>query len=146
VFNLRDALVGGMIYDHVVSRGTPRPGGTALITEALAERASWDGLCVEREVVVKLPASMQSLSGHGRWDLLIRLPEDSSGMVIEIDSSAKVWSMDKLLYAREELGYEALWVRWHDQRQRYVPPSVRLLDLCTIEDIHRAEGEEAGRC
>jgi len=102
-----------------------RNKGTEFITSSIESFARVQGLTYEREVFLGLKRTTDGYKGF--IDIIIKRPE---GMMyaIEIDSSNKKWSLEKLLDAYNK-GYVPIWVRWCTKINIKIPSVVNLIDL-----------------
>jgi hypothetical protein len=102
-----------------------RNKGTEFITSSIESFARGRGLACEREVFLGLN---RKTSGYkGLIDMVIKSTE-GIGYAIEIDSSNKKWSLEKLLHAHST-GYVPIWVRWCAKINIQIPTVVNLIDL-----------------
>ncbi|OHB56582.1 MAG: hypothetical protein A2173_01835 [Planctomycetes bacterium RBG_13_44_8b] len=102
-----------------------RNKGTELITSSIENFASGQRVECEKEVFLGL---RRKRDGHkGLVDIIIRSP-DGIRYAIEIDSSNKKWSLEKLLHAHS-IGYVPIWVRWNAEININVPVVINLIDL-----------------
>ncbi|MFC6238031.1 zinc-ribbon domain-containing protein [Longivirga aurantiaca] len=104
---------------------------TGLLTELIAGWAyDQEGKWRDRRWNVfrelSLPITPGKSSRFGRLDLTIMRPQEPD-MVVEIDSTHKEESLEKLVFARDA-GALAVWVRWHGGRFD-VPPGIHGVDL-----------------
>jgi hypothetical protein len=102
-----------------------RNRGTEFITSSIESFARSRGLACEREVFLGLNRKTDGYKGL--IDVIIKRPE---GMpyAIEIDSSNKRWSLEKLLHAHS-IGYVPIWVRWCAKINIEIPTVINLIDL-----------------
>jgi hypothetical protein len=106
------------------SRGG-RNKGTELITSSIENFACEQRCECEKEVFLGL---RRKTDGHkGLVDVIIKRP-DRIRYAIEIDSSNKKWSLEKLLYAHS-IGYVPIWVRWNAKINIQIPAVINLIDL-----------------
>jgi hypothetical protein len=102
-----------------------RNRGTDVLTSSIENFARGRGLACEREVFLGLK---RKTSGYkGLIDMIIKSP-DGIGYAIEIDSSNKKWSLEKLLHAYKK-GYVPIWVRWCTKINIKIPSVINLIDL-----------------
>jgi hypothetical protein len=102
-----------------------RNKGTELITSSIENFAREQRFECEKEVFLGL---RRKIDGHkGFIDVIIRRP-DGIRYAIEIDSSNKKWSLEKLLYAHS-VGYVPIWVRWCAEINIQIPAVINLIDL-----------------
>jgi hypothetical protein len=99
--------------------------GTDVLTSSIESFAQGRGLECEREVFLGLRRKTDGYKGL--IDIIIKGPE---GMLyaIEIDSSNKRWSLEKLLHAYRK-GYVPIWVRWCAKIDIQIPAAINLIDL-----------------
>jgi hypothetical protein len=116
---------------RVDASALPTAGATRHITHAIAGWAVERGWRVRREVGVSV--IVDSAERRGFYDLVIDPGGEIGPIAIEIDSTDKAWSLEKLRHAASH-GMCAIWVRWGDEgwaaaeEQVYViqlPPSRR---------------------
>jgi hypothetical protein len=106
------------------SRGN-RNKGTELLTSSIENFACEQKYECEKEVFLGL---RRKTDGHkGLTDIIIRRP-DGIRYAIEIDSSNKKWSLEKLLYAYR-IGYVPIWVRWCSKIKINISTVINLIDL-----------------
>jgi hypothetical protein len=102
-----------------------RNKGTELITSSIENFASEQKCECEKEVFLGL---RRKADGHkGLVDVIIKRA-DGIRYAIEIDSSNKKWSIEKLLYAHS-MGYVPIWVRWNAKINIQIPATINLIDL-----------------
>jgi hypothetical protein len=106
------------------SRGS-RGKGTELITSTIENFAREKKLECEKEVFLGLTRKTNGYKGL--VDIIIRTPNGKQ-YAIEIDSSNKKWSLEKLLDAYKK-GYVPIWVRWHSKIKINIPTVINLIDL-----------------
>jgi hypothetical protein len=102
-----------------------RNKGTNLITSSIESFAQGRGWSCEREAFLGLSRKTSGLKGL--VDIVIKSPE-GIGYAIEIDSSNKKWSLEKLLHAHS-IGYVPIWIRWCTKISIPIPTVVNLIDL-----------------
>ena len=102
-----------------------RNRGTEFITSSIESFAHSQGWACEREVFLGLKRKTDGYKGL--IDIIIKRPE---GMpyAIEIDSSNKKWSLEKLLHAYRK-GYVPIWIRWCTKINIKIPSVINLIDL-----------------
>jgi hypothetical protein len=102
-----------------------RNRGTDVLTSSIESFARGRGLECEREVFLGLKRKTDGYKGL--IDVIIKRPEGTL-YAIEIDSSNKKWSLEKLLYAYRK-DYVPIWVRWCTKINIEIPSVVNLIDL-----------------
>jgi hypothetical protein len=102
-----------------------RNRGTEFITSSIESFAHSQELTYEREVFLGL--NRKTSGRKGLIDMVIKSPE-GIGYAIEIDSSNKKWSLEKLLHAHS-IGYVPIWVRWCTKIDIEIPTVINLIDL-----------------
>ena len=111
------------LAQHSGSNGT-REHGTKLISESIEYFCHLQGHSFKREVFIG--KYRDNSTCPSRVDFVIY-----SGPVkyaLEIDSSNKIWSLEKLIYAKEN-NYIPIWVRWNSQINMVIPKNIFLVDL-----------------
>jgi uncharacterized membrane-anchored protein len=106
------------------SRGS-RNKGTEFLTSTIENFSQAQGFECEKEVFLGLTRKTNGYKGL--VDIIIK----SSGGIryaIEIDSSNKKWSLEKLLDAHKK-GYVPIWVRWNAEINIKVPEVINLIYL-----------------
>jgi hypothetical protein len=106
------------------SRGS-RSKGTELLTSSIEKFACEQKYECEKEVFLGLRRKTDGRKGL--VDIIIKSPNGKQ-YAIEIDSSNKKWSVEKLLYAYKT-GYVPIWVRWNAEINIKVPEVINLIDL-----------------
>jgi hypothetical protein len=102
-----------------------RNRGTEFITSSIESFARGQGFEYEREAFLGLKRKTDGYKGL--IDIIIKGPEEML-YAIEIDSSNKKWSLEKLLYSHS-VGYVPIWVRWHTKINIEIPTIINLIDL-----------------
>ena len=102
-----------------------RNKGTELITLSIESFARGRGLAYEKEAFLGL--NRKTGERKGLIDMVIKSTE-GIGYAIEIDSSNKKWSLEKLLHAHS-VGYVPIWVRWCAKINIRIPDVINLIDL-----------------
>jgi hypothetical protein len=102
-----------------------RNRGTEFITSSIEGFARGRGWACEREVFLGLKRKTDGYKGL--IDIIIKSPE-GIGYAIEIDSSNKKWSLEKLLHAYRK-GYVPIWVRWCVKINIEIPSVINLINL-----------------
>lgn len=102
-----------------------RNRGTEVLTSSIESFARSRGLMCEREVFLGLKRKTDGYKGL--IDIIIKGPEGTP-YAVEIDSSNKKWSLEKLLHAYRK-GYVPIWVRWCAKINIQIPTVVNLIDL-----------------
>jgi hypothetical protein len=102
-----------------------RNKGTEFITSSIESFAHGQGLTCEREIFLGL--NRKTSGRKGLVDMIIKSPEGIE-YAIEIDSSNKKWSLEKLLHAHSK-GYVPVWVRWCAKIDIEIPAVINLIDL-----------------
>ncbi len=136
------ALLSGLdaVLRQQVARAQQDFGGQASVaevtrwlTETIAGWAYGQESARERRWKVfrelSLPLAPSDSTRFGRLDLTV-LPCDGRDLIVELDSTHKATSIEKLLFARDA-GALAVWLRWHGGRVEQ-PEGVLVLDL--VED------------
>jgi hypothetical protein len=109
---------------NLCGRGN-RNKGTRLITSSIETFASEQKFECDKEVFLGL---RRKIDGHkGLIDIIIKSPNGRQ-YAIEIDSSNKKWSLEKLFDAYKK-GYVPIWVRWHTKINIDIPAIINLIDL-----------------
>ena len=106
------------------SRGS-RNKGTEFITSSIENFAREQKFKCEKEVFLGLTRKTNGYKGL--IDIIIRSP-NGKRYAIEIDSSNKKWSLEKLLDAYKK-GYVPIWVRWNAKISINIPAVINLIDL-----------------
>jgi len=106
------------------SRGN-RNKGTELITSSIENFANEQRFEYDKEVFLGLRRKTDGRKGL--VDIIIK-SSDGRRYAIEIDSSNKKWSLEKLLYAHRT-GYMPIWVRWCNEININIPAVINLIDL-----------------
>ena len=87
---------------------------TAHITRQISRWAVERGWSPHAEARVKPERASGDPQGVGYVDLVIRRGGEQPDLAIEIDSTDKAWSLEKLRHAAAA-GMHAIWVRWGDE-------------------------------
>ena len=98
--------------------------GTRFLTARVIEFSQMYGFSYQTEVSLGLKRPTSDRRGY----LDFVLEKDNERFAIEVDSSNKRWSLQKLLHARS-LGYGPVWIRWCVPIRITVPEDVYLIDL-----------------
>src|SRR4051794_30313331 len=100
---------------------------TARITRAVVEWALARGWAPRTEARVDAGAAERL----GFVDVIVRRGNGGSDLAIEIDSTDKPWSVEKLRHA-VAAGMEAIWVRWGDDFWAGAYDDVDVIQLPTL--------------
>jgi len=103
----------------------PRAGGTELITAKLEKFAIEQKYEFKREVFLGL---IRKSNGYKGLIDVILTTSDGIRYAIEIDSSNKKWSLEKLLHAHN-IGYIPIWIRWCTKIKIEIPSVINLINL-----------------
>jgi hypothetical protein len=106
------------------SRGSKNKG-TEFITSSIENFAREQQFEFEKEVFLGLRRKTDGYKGL--IDIIIKNKNEKK-YAIEIDSSNKKWSLDKLLDAYKK-GYVPIWVRWNAEINIKVPEVINLINL-----------------
>jgi len=106
------------------SRGSKNKG-TEFITSSIENFAQAQGFECEKEVFLGLRRKTDGYKGL--IDVIIKNLNEKQ-YAIEIDSSNKKWSLEKLLDAYKK-GYVPIWVRWYAKINVQIPAVINLIDL-----------------
>lgn len=101
-----------------------RNEGTKFLTAKVIEFSRRFGFSYQTEISLGLKRPTSDYWGY----LDFVLEKGNERFAIEIDSSNKKWSLQKLLHAHG-LGYKAIWIRWCVPMRINVPNDVYLIDL-----------------
>ena len=101
-----------------------RKKGTDLITSEICNFALKNGYKYSREVYLGLHRPTSNYAGY----IDLTIVAQTNRYAIEIDSSNKKWSLQKLLHAGT-IGYIPIWVRWSVKIKMDVPKQINLIDL-----------------
>lgn len=115
--------------DWSLFRRGPKGPGTLLIVLSIDSFAHSQGFEYEKEVFLGLTRKTNNHKGY--IDIIIKSP-DGIKYAIEIDSSNKKWSLEKLLHAHS-IGYVPIWVRWRVKININIPAIINLIDLTERE-------------
>lgn len=113
--------IGSIINDKSQSRRR----GTELITSMIEIFANENKFKFEREIFLGLIRKTNDYKGL--LDIIITKP-DGTRYAIEIDSSNKRWSLEKLIHAHS-IGYIPIWIRWRIKMKIEVPSFINLINL-----------------
>jgi len=113
--------IDSIVYD----KNQPRGDGTKLITAHIEKFANENHFKLELEVFIGLRRKTNDY--RGLVDIIITRP-DNTKYAIEIDSSNKKWSLEKLIYANS-IGYIPIWIRWRTKIKIETPSNINLIDL-----------------
>jgi hypothetical protein len=102
-----------------------RNKGTELLTSSIENFAREQKFECEKEVFLGLTRKTDGY--RGLMDIIIKSPNEKQ-YAIEIDSSNKKWSLEKLLDAYKK-GYVPIWVRWNAEININIPAVINLIDL-----------------
>lgn len=102
-----------------------RNKGTKLLILSIENFACEQKYEYEKEVFLGLRRKTDGHKGH--IDIIIK-GLNGKRYAIEIDSSNKKWSLEKLLYANKT-GYVPIWVRWNAKININIPAVINLIDL-----------------
>ena len=114
----------------------PRCHGTKLITNTIVD------LCIEKHIKYELEVPIDSYRQvktlrRGIIDILITT--ENMQYAVEIDSSNKKWSLEKLKYMANR-GCESVWVRWCYPVKIELPSHVHLIDITNSDKLKRKRG------
>jgi hypothetical protein len=110
---------------RLYGKNLPRDKGTKILTSSIENFARGQKLECEKEVFLGL---RRKTDGHkGLVDIIIKSLNEKQ-YAIEIDSSNKKWSLEKLLDAHKK-GYVPIWVRWNAGVNINIPTVINLIDL-----------------
>ena len=98
--------------------------GTRFLTARVIEFSQTYGFSYQTEVSFGLTRPTSDRRGY----LDFVLEKDNERFAIEVDSSNKRWSLQKLLHAHS-LGYGPIWIRWCVPIRIAVPEDVYMIDL-----------------
>ncbi|OHB50069.1 MAG: hypothetical protein A2Y10_14050 [Planctomycetes bacterium GWF2_41_51] len=115
----------GSINESIYNKKRPRAEGTELITSVIQTFAKENQFGFEREVFLGLTRKTNDYKGL--IDIIIIKP-DGTRYAIEIDSSNKKWSLEKLIHAHN-IGYVPVWIRWHTKIKIEIPKHINLINL-----------------
>jgi len=101
-----------------------RTEGTKFLTARVIDFARKYGFSYQTEISLGLKRPTSDRRGY----LDFVLEKDNKKFAIEVDSSNKKWSLQKLLHAHT-LGYRPIWIRWCIPVRISVPSDVYLIDL-----------------
>jgi hypothetical protein len=99
--------------------------GTQRLTRFIHDWAHSRNLLCEKEVCLGATRTLVK-SGYIYWGYLDFVIDE--WLAIEIDSSNKRWSLEKLEHAAH-VGFVPVWIRWYSAQRFCVPPTVRLIML-----------------
>jgi len=102
-----------------------RDRGTELVTLSIENFAREQKFEIKKEVFLGLKRKKDGYKGF--VDIIIKRP-DGIRYAIEIDSSNKKWSLEKLLHAHS-IGYVPIWIRWCAKVNMEIPAVINLIDL-----------------
>ncbi len=106
-----------------------RNKGTELLASSI-ENFACEQMCeCEKEVFLGLRRKTDGYKGL--IDIIIKSPNEKQ-YAIEIDSSNKKWSLEKLLHA-QKTGYVPIWVRWCAKINIQIPTVINLIDLTNMQ-------------
>lgn len=98
--------------------------GTRFLTARVIDFSQKYGFTCQTEISLGLRRP-----GNGYWGYLdVVLEKGNEGFAVEIDSSNKKWSLQKLIHAHS-LGYRPIWIRWCVPIRISVPEDVYLINL-----------------
>lgn len=100
--------------------------GTSVLTRHITEFCIRNHIPFAREV--NLRVFDLSFQWTGRLDFVLRSPTDNALIALELDSSEREKSVEKLLQA-SRLGLRPAWIRWCSPIYRAVPREIKVLDL-----------------
>lgn len=103
--------------------------GTELITSSIENFAQAQSFEYEKEVFLGLRRKTDGYKGL--IDIIIKKLNEKQ-YAIEIDSSNKKWSLEKLLDAYKK-GYVPIWIRWCAKINIDIPAVINLIDLTNKE-------------
>lgn len=115
----------GSINEVIYDKNRPRTEGTYAITSAIQTFAKENQFGFEREVFLGMTRKTNDY--RGLIDIIIIKP-DGTRYAIEIDSSNKKWSLEKLIHAYN-IGYVPVWIRWHTKIKIEIPSYINLINL-----------------
>ena len=98
--------------------------GTRFLTARVIDFARMYGFSYQTEISLGLKRPTSDRRGY----LDFVLEKDNERFAIEVDSSNKRWSLQKLRHARS-LGYGPIWIRWCVPIRIAVPEDVYMIDL-----------------
>jgi len=98
--------------------------GTRFLTARVIDFAQMHRFSYQTEISLGLKRPTSDRCGY----LDFVLEKDNERFAIEVDSSNKKWSLQKLLHAHS-LGYRPIWIRWCVPIRIGVPEDVYLIDL-----------------
>ena len=64
----------------------------------------------------------------GHLDIFARFL-DGSSLAVEIDRSNKVWSLEKLAFARNVLRSDCVWIRWRGRAVTFAQSEIAIVDI-----------------
>ena len=101
---------------------------TSRITRAVAEWATARSWAVRTEALVLPGTDAVSDPRAGYLDVVVRRGGGQPDLAIEIDSTQKTWSLDKLRHAASA-GMHAIWIRWGEEDWPGVYEDVDVIQL-----------------
>jgi hypothetical protein len=104
----------------------PTAQKTRHITQEIARWAVERGWRVRREAGMRLCTG--GLERRGFYDLVIDAGGASAPIAVEIDTTDKAWSLEKLRHAAAS-GMCAIWIRWGDEGWAEVDDEVYVIQL-----------------
>lgn len=110
---------------RLYGKDLPRDKGTKILTSSIENFAREQKFECEKEVFLGL--TRETNGYKGLIDIIIKSPNGNQ-YAIEIDSSNKKWSLEKLLDAYKK-GYAPIWVRWCSKIKINIPTVINLIDL-----------------
>jgi hypothetical protein len=112
---------------------------TADLTRAIIGWALRHGWSARTEARIEVPDRLVA-ARLGYVDVVVDPGQGRPCIAIEIDSTDKPWSMEKLRYA-VTAGMTAVWVRWGDREWARPDPDIDVIQLAAARQPARRPGE-----